>query len=59
MITTYQPPYSPDAVTTHLPIGLTDSAVIASYVIRRIDDPTLLASPAGPRYADFFTEPAQ
>lgn len=37
--------------------GLTDPAVLQAYVDHRVADPSLLSSPAGPSYADFFVVP--
>lgn len=54
MHTTYQPSGVPNA-DTYRRFGLTHPAIIDAYVNRRINDPSLLTSAAGPRYADFFT----
>lgn len=54
MHTTYQPSGVPGA-DTYRRFGLTHPAIIDAYVTRRINDPSLLTSAAGPRYADFFT----
>lgn len=58
MLSTYQGlPDSSRAPGSHRASGLTDPAVLQAYVEHRVADPSLLSSPAGPSYADFFVTP--
>ncbi|MFZ7088829.1 hypothetical protein [Curtobacterium sp. RRHDQ10] len=62
MHSTYRTFQTPGDARVHtggsLRLGITDPAVIAAYVSRRIEDPSLLSTGSGPSYGDFFRSPA-
>jgi hypothetical protein len=51
-------PHNARLAGSHPRVGLTDPAVIAAYVERRIQDPSLLSNRQEPSYADFFVVPS-